>query len=273
MLDVTLIPAALREARDPLAARIESAALSVAQPRQQSFYDGWLLRYSPGKARRARSVNSIGAGVLPLAEKIAYCSDFYQQRNLPVIFRLTPFAQPTELDAVLAGSGFAAVGDTRVMKLAIDAARVTAPITARISDAHPSMRLLDVEQFADAFGQLHGLDAAKTSAERDRYAQSAISSVYVGAYVGEMLVACGSVAIDGTLAGIFGMVTAVTHRGRGVATAIVAELLQRACDAGARTAYLQVEANNIPARRVYSKFGFEDCYAYWYRVRSEAEGQ
>ena len=56
-----------------LAARIEDASLSVSQPAQQSFFDGWLLRYSPGKAKRARSINSIGAGVLPLAEKLAHC--------------------------------------------------------------------------------------------------------------------------------------------------------------------------------------------------------
>ncbi len=74
--------------------------------------------------------------------------------------------------------------------------------------------------------------------------------------------------MEGKLAGIFGMVTAVAHRGRGVASAIVAKLLRDARVAGAEMAYLQVEADNASARRAYSKFGFKDCYAYWYRAPS-----
>lgn len=265
MLDIASIPASLRETRDVLAARIEGAALSVAQPRQQSFYDGWLLRYSPGKARRARSVNTIGAGVLPLSEKLAHCTEFYTQRRVPLIFRLTPFSQPHGLDAALADAGFMAVGDTRVMTLAVAEAAPAATSGAQAQS-------LDVAQFAHCFAALHGLDAAKTVAERERYTQSAISAAYVGVFDGADPIACGTVAIDGTLAGIFGMVTAESHRGRGVATAVIAELLRRARAGGARIAYLQVDVNNTPARRAYSKFGFEDCYAYWYRARSEAEG-
>jgi ribosomal protein S18 acetylase RimI-like enzyme len=34
---------------------------------------------------------------------------------------------------------------------------------------------------------------------------------------------------------------------------------------GARLAYLQVEASNAPARRVYERLGFADAYAYHYR--------
>lgn len=63
------IPRVLRTVQDPALARIEDAALTASQPREQSFYDGWLLRYAKGKARRARSVNLVGAGVQPMAVK------------------------------------------------------------------------------------------------------------------------------------------------------------------------------------------------------------
>lgn len=258
MLDVASIPRELWESNDALAARIEDAALAVAQPAQQAFYDGWLLRYSPGKAKRARSINSIGAGMLPIADKIAHCRNFYAQRRMSCLFRITPFTQPRELDVQLGAAGFIALQDTRVMKL--DLSKI-----AHDAASPPSVRSIDVGQFADAFGTLHELDDAKTAAERDRFARSAISAFYVAQFDGDAPIACGLVAVDGTLAGVFGMVTASAHRGRGIATSLVASLLTRARNAGAQTAYLQVEAANTPARRAYSKFGFEDCYAYWYR--------
>ena len=48
--------------------RIEEAGLNALQTQQQLFYDGWLLRVSPGKAKRARSVNAHFGSTLPLDE-------------------------------------------------------------------------------------------------------------------------------------------------------------------------------------------------------------
>ena len=127
MLDPASIPAPLRQTSDALAARIEDASLTVSQPAQQSFFDGWLLRYSPGKAKRARSINSIGAGVLPLAAKLSHCVDFYRQRRLPCLFRITPFSQPRNLDVELATTGFGAHQDTRVMTVALSEVARSAP--------------------------------------------------------------------------------------------------------------------------------------------------
>jgi GNAT superfamily N-acetyltransferase len=263
MLDPASIPLPLRQTSDAMAARIEDASLAVSQPAQQSFFDGWLLRYSPGKAKRARSINSICAGILPLAAKLSHCVDFYQQRRLPCLFRVTPFSQPRNLDAELAAAGFGAHQDTRVMTVALSEVARSAPQSAAQS--------VNAEQFAAAFGTLHGLDSAKASAERERYARAADRSAFVVQFDGDTLVACGSLALEGKLAGIFGMVTAVAYRGRGVASAIVAKLLDEARAVGAEIAYLQVEAANAPARRAYSKFGFEDCYAYWYRAPAGSE--
>ena len=258
MLDVGSIPPALRRSTDALAARIEDASLAVAQPAQQAFHDGWLLRYSAGKAKRARSINAIGAGVLPVGEKIAYCMEFYARHRMQCLFRITPFSQPLTLDGELESAGFVAVQDTRVMRLDLRAAD---------TGNGNSARWIDVEQFAAAFGRMHKLDASKTAAERERFARSGIETAYIAHFESAEPVACGCVAIDGEFAGIFGMVTAESHRGRGIATGLVDALLITAKDEGAHTAYLQVEANNAPARRAYAKFGFEDCYSYWYRCK------
>jgi len=264
MFDPSSIPPALRSSCPSVAARIEDAALTASQPRQQTFYDGWLLRHSPGKARRARSVNTLAAGALPLTEKLAHCEEFYLRNDLPCIYRITPLSAPENLDAALAARGYTAGGDTRVMVLDLAAVvRVSAPAVG--------LQSVDAADFGEALGKLHQLGPDKAAAERDRFARSAVPGLYFVVREESLPIACGSIAIDGTLAGVFGMVTAAAHRARGLASAIVIALLGAARERGVATAYLQVEADNAPARRVYQKFGFADCYAYWYRTAPGAE--
>ncbi|HQY47581.1 MAG TPA: hypothetical protein PLE38_11550, partial [Usitatibacteraceae bacterium] len=69
--------------------RLEELTLNSSAPPGQLLYDGWLLRFSPGKAKRARSVNPVYASTLPLGEKVDYCERLYGGRGLPAIFRLS----------------------------------------------------------------------------------------------------------------------------------------------------------------------------------------
>ncbi len=69
---------------------------------------------------------------------------------------------------------------------------------------------------------------------------------------------------DDDCVGVFDVVTKETHRGRGLASALIARALADAHDAGAQSAYLQVMATN-PALRVYERLGFATAYEYWYR--------
>ncbi len=42
-----------------LLSRVEDAGLNASAPPQQRWIDGWLLRFSPGKAKRARCINAV----------------------------------------------------------------------------------------------------------------------------------------------------------------------------------------------------------------------
>jgi ribosomal protein S18 acetylase RimI-like enzyme len=264
MFDPSGVPAEFQSRQDTLAARLEDAGLTCSQPPQQAIYDGWLLRYSPGKAKRAKSVNAIGAGQLPLDEKIAHVDAFYRAHRLPILYRITPFSEPPALDRVLQDAGYIALDESRVMAAAL--------LTE--SPARPARPLREVgaSEFAGIAGSLRGSDAATIAAERQRIVGIALPSHFLVLDDGEQPIACGCVVIDGDRAGIFNMVTAVHLRGRGHASALVSELLHRAVTAGARHGYLQVEAANAAARQVYGRFGFRDRYAYWYRVKPRDEG-
>jgi hypothetical protein len=104
---------------DPvLLQRIEDSSLNASAPPQQRWLDGWLVRYCPGKAKRARCINAVAPGVRTLQAKLAECEALFQQAGLPLVVRITPFTQPAGLDAELARQGWPLFDDTRVMVLA-----------------------------------------------------------------------------------------------------------------------------------------------------------
>src|SRR6516164_1959993 len=120
MFDPHSLPAALREARDPLAAQAEDAGLNATHVREQVLVDGCLVRFANSRAKRARSINAIGAGVLPLDEKIERAQALFDAAGQPLIFRVTPFSQPGNLDAALAERGFEAFDEALVMLAGLD---------------------------------------------------------------------------------------------------------------------------------------------------------
>jgi GNAT superfamily N-acetyltransferase len=129
----------------------------------------------------------------------------------------------------------------------------------------------DARAFAHTVGALRGSSPVEIEAHAQRVAHSPVP--YTGVVwcdgAGQVQV-CGQIALEGQLVGLYDIFTAPAARGRGLATAFCAGLLGRAEQAGARTAYLQVDAANAQARQVYFKLGFQDGYTYHYRSISEA---
>ncbi len=95
--------------------RIEDAGLNASAPPQQRWLDGWLLRYCPGKAKRARCINALAAGRLPLPTRLDLAAAVFRDAGLPLVFRVTPFSQPAGLDQQLSERGLHAFDDTHVM--------------------------------------------------------------------------------------------------------------------------------------------------------------
>ena len=54
------IPLNLHGLPETLLSRIEDAGINASAPPQQRWLDGWLLRFSPGKAKRARCIQALG---------------------------------------------------------------------------------------------------------------------------------------------------------------------------------------------------------------------
>lgn len=69
-------------------------------------------------------------------------------------------------------------------------------------------------------------------------------------------VAEGHAGLDGDWLGLHGLIVDPAHRRRGLATEVIAELLDWGAEQGARTAWLHVETDNDAARALYEPLGF-----------------
>ena len=244
------------------ARRIEEAGLNALQTQRQLFYDGWLLRISPGKARRARSVNAYFGSSLPLDVKIDHCERIYAERELPTLFRITPFVAPANLERALLARGYAPFDTTLVQALELDGTALPAPARGAVELVEAS-----VDAFVDAIGMLRQSSTLQRDAHRERLGHSPLDGRHVLALLDGVAVGAGKTAREGDIVGVFDVVTAEHARGRGIATLLVARLLARAWDRGARLAYLQVEAGNAPALAIYRRLGFTTLYTYHYCAR------
>ena len=245
-----------------LLSRIEDAGLNASAPPQQRWVDGWLVRFSPGKAKRARCVNAVADGRLPIAERLAACEAVFAEVGLPLIVRITPFTRPAELDAQLESRGLRSFDDTRVMVLGELGRLAARPIAHGIT-----ITAIGAHAFARRVGDFRGSPLAQQQAQAERLINSPVPfSPYELREDGET-VACGQFARQGELVGLYDVFTAPAARGRGLAGVLCRHLLVEAQAQGARHAYLQVEGDNHAARAVYHRLGFTDGYAYHYRTR------
>jgi N-acetylglutamate synthase len=245
--------------------RLEEAGINMLQTSRQLFYDGWLLRLLPGRTRRARSVSALFASTLPLATKIEHCEAVYRQQGLPVLFRITPFDRPAELDRALAARGYLAFDRTLVQL-----APLVAPPEYELS-GDVVIAKASAAEFTLALAALKD-GAAQSDPPRDPASETPLPARAIVARIEDRPVAAGQAALDGRLAGIGNVATAPDMRGRGLATAVVGALLAWAWGQDATHAFLQVDVDNHRAHAVYGRYGFTTVHAYHYRGRPE-EGQ
>lgn len=253
-----------------LLAQVEDAGLNASAPPQQRWMDGWVVRFSPGKAQRARCINAVALGVSPVKSKLVRSRALFEHAGLPLLIRITPFTQPTNLDAQLHDDGWWVHDATRVMVklLSVSAAARQAPPSATSSATQ--LKALDAASFAQAVGALRGSSAEAVAAHAERLALSPVPYHGFAVVNANATLACAQMAIEGDCVGLYDVHTQDSARGHGLATLLCEHLLAQAALQGCRLAYLQVGAENHSARRIYSRLGFIDAYSYHYRCPPEA---
>jgi ribosomal protein S18 acetylase RimI-like enzyme len=251
-------------------AALERATIDASGVTEEESVDGWLFRFSPGKAKRARSVQALAPGLRSLDDKLADLIGRYRRARLPALLRITPLSAPDGLDAVLQTRGWRRFDESLVM------ARPLVPVDAVSSGATPAPRLVgcDGAAYAQWIGAQRGSSDAEIAGHVARLSASPVPYAALQSVDAEgRIVAGGQLAVDRHgHAGLYDVFVDRAHRRAGHGRHLCAALVARAAAAGATVAYLQVDAANAAAIALYRDLGFAEAYRYHYREAPDEPG-
>lgn len=249
----------------PTIRSIEEASLNAWPARQQLVDDGWLIRFHDGYTRRANSINPIYAGETAAESRLAKWEHFYWERGRPAIFKITPLMQPTHLDTLLAARGYLYEAPTGV-RIRTLAEPLTPPHA--LSDVHASVEPALSDAWLESYTAFSATPIETIPVIGSILQNIAPACCFVTQWAQGLPVASGLGVLEGSLFGLYDIVTSPNQRGKGYGVHLLHTLLTWAQTHGASHAYLAVMDDNASARRLYDKWGFVEVYKYWYRVKA-----
>lgn len=244
----------------PLAARVEDVCLNAWPALQEIHYDGWLIRLADGQTRRTNSVNAVGRGARPLAEKIAYCEGIYRRHGLPSCFRL--LNNESELEFELSARGYDAEGETSTLYMSFAEHPPPEPMLAvELTHGAPTAEWMAARM------QFLSLRADERRKIEKILQQLALPAVFAAVRVNGSITSIAKGAVHDGIVCLNMVASDPTALRRGYSRACVSAILQWAeGEHGASGACLQVVSENTPAVRLYRQLGFtEELYRYHYR--------
>ncbi|MCM0638446.1 GNAT family N-acetyltransferase [Cellulomonas wangsupingiae] len=229
-------------------------------PRRVVDVDGWRVGLSAGVTRRASSTLALGE-VDDLPGAVDRVERLYREDGAPTVFRVGDAANPGGLRAELDARGYevAAVTDVLVRDLTASSParwRQDAGLRVRVADA-PDDAWLDL--------WLGGKGTAREPSHAIVTGAPALYLTVSGPDGGDVAVIRAATVDDWVALSCLQVLPAARRRGLG--RALTEEALAVALEHGARRAFLQVEADNDAALRLYGSLGFRPAHRYAYRVQ------
>ena len=243
--------------------RFEAAGFR-AWPATSVRYDGtWVLRLTAGHpAKRLNSVNLLDPDDLQnMEERIEKAERRFEAYGRPMTFRISPLAGEA-LSRHLDSCGWSRFSESVVMSLDLQ--------KLDFADVMDQIPMKDLGRFIAGAVEVRANDPAiKPGLSEIITAIRAEPGLFVYERDGNA-VATAICVHDGDLAGLFEIATHENERRKGYGHSIVQSALKWARLRGAKTAWLQVELDNLPALNGYRKLGFREAYRYHYRRPSES---
>lgn len=241
---------------DQVATVVERLAYRAWPAQEEARLGGWILRSSPGlRTRRINSATSPIAGGTDLDEAATHIRAWFEARRSDPIVRILSVSDPA-VDGFFAAAGWKREAPTLVMT-----AQLEVSPAGRSSRIEPTV----LPVWADAKQRFTGMTDTMTATWLRRAGDIRAVTAYASVEHDGVVLAIGQGVVDEGWLGLFDLNTDPAHRRRGLATRLVGDLEAWAGDLGVARAYLQVEEENRPARRLYEQRGYGEAYSYWYR--------
>jgi len=221
----------------------ELRGLGLVPEAETAALGEWVLRSTPAPTgrllKRANSCLSLGSPGMPFEEALAAVEAFYAERDRAPMAQVE-LGSAVEASYVAAGwrplgrgdASFQAAPVSRLHRLLGQLTR-TAPSPSPLRSTSTDGRAL--------------VEATDRNGTR---------------------IATGAALLDDDWLCLHGLAVDPDHRRQGLATAVLAELVEWGAEQGARTAWLHVETDNAPALALYERLGFSEHHAVRYVVPS-----
>ncbi len=248
----------------PLVRRLEAVGFR-AWPATSVVYDGsWQIRLTG--SHPSKRLNCIVAldpsDSRDIGLRIEKAARRFEAHGRPLLIRQTPLSPKPMID-FLEADGWERFEE--VLTMTCDLSRIDLPDTLDHLPTH------DIGRYVDADISVHGEDPAlKPSLAEIISAIKPPAGMFVIEDPQDGPIATTLCVQDNDLAGIMSLAVRPDRRGQGLGIEVLTSALRWARIGGARTAWLQVVANNAPALALYAKMGFEEAYRYYYWRKVEA---
>ena len=240
----------------PQVEAMERATVHAVSPDAQSEIPGWILPFDAGTVGRAKSAVPL-AHTLPQPSVLQEIEAAYAQRGLPFMLRIPVIPAFTVFRSMLARQGYRE-------EILTEVHIANASCVRAVSSAAPAELLATPDQTWAGVFLGEGFDAVD-GADRVKKLGQAAGSLFALIRDGGRPVAAGAGAFSHGWASVHGMRTAQSSRGRGLAGRVLATLAVAAMAKGYDDVFLQVAADNAPAKSLYRRAGFTPAwtYSYW----------
>lgn len=237
---------------------LEYAGFRAWPASDQREFDGFVLRSSNGFTKRANSANAIRPLISDLKGLVNRCEEYFFDQSLPSIFRIPSFIESESLDEYLEENFYEAEDHSLVLHRKIEASDFT-PCKLAVKNA---------TDWIASYSEISGINATSQKLHLDMLGRIQDKTLMAVLVEDGVEIACGLGVLNKGLFGLFDIGTLSANRNQGYGAKLLNGMLSWAVLNGATDSYLQVVADNAPAISLYPKLGFQDCYEYWYRIKS-----
>lgn len=224
---------------------------------EERTYDGWVLRFSNGYTKRSNCINPLYESYFELEEKFEYCKKIYEDKKLPIVYKIIDIEVSLVVDEFLEKKGLIKQDMVTVKEI-------------NLRDVNYNLKSINInwgfsKEWYDFYVSENKLNVEEKHILKKLLEKNNKNNVYVYKSIDNEIIAVAMGSVEKNRMGIFNVYVKDTHRKNGYATEILEGLLVEARKINVEKAYLQVMETNEKAMKLYKKMGFVPKYKTWYR--------